>query len=548
MISWSHWFTFFNIIIAIALSSLYLFNETLPETLLGRVYSLTTWFSHMSFLTFIGFVLIIFPLTLIYPNTRFIRTTASIVFTFGLLLLILDAYIYSQLGYHLNASSSDQIVALIQSQTQDHPLAFWLLAVLLAIVILAGQLIISNYAWKHLRQLQNTIFAKYIVVVLVSSFFFSHLAHIWADANLEYDVLRQDTVLPMSYPSTAKTLLTKYGLFNRADYLARKTSPLSFAELKVNYPQGNEQCASLPAINQSTFLVVTDALLTKEQITQFSYRNRQNSVLLTHHIDNALPENSWFNMLYSLPNIYKDSILKANTLPVMFEVIKQNQLANSFTVIDDQNNSIQADDWPDRLFNEKYYLNDISQLIFAEKLNNYPPGLHVFYFQSATTYQFELFIDALLLAQKVKFKQHKSQDIVWISSIGNQQADSRLVTKPGLLILPNSPINQVDFLTSHMDIQPTLMSNWLGCDMPFADYSNGDDIVKINKNRIIANTIDKGIIVSNKDKSVFIDQNGNFQSYSRQLRSPIAASADFPLMIDGVNFIKRYALQSKIEQ
>jgi hypothetical protein len=51
-----------------------------------------------------------------------------------------------------------------------------------------------------------------------------------------------------------------------------------------------------------------------------------------------------------------------------------------------------------------------------------------------------------------------------------------------------------------------------------------------------------------KDKSVFIDQNGNFQSYSRQLRAPIAANADFPLMIDGVNFIKQFALLNKNEQ
>ena len=33
LISWSHWFTFFNIFAAIALSSYYLFSETAPTTL-----------------------------------------------------------------------------------------------------------------------------------------------------------------------------------------------------------------------------------------------------------------------------------------------------------------------------------------------------------------------------------------------------------------------------------------------------------------------------------------------------------------------------------
>jgi hypothetical protein len=498
LISWSHWFTFFNILTAIALSSFYLLNETSPDTLLGQIYSVTNWVSHMSFLTFIGFVLIIFPLTLIYPNTKFIRTTASIVFTLGLLLLLLDAYIYSQLGYHLNASSTDQIVALIQSQIQDNNRAFWLISILLAVSLLAFQLIVSNYAWKHLRQLQNTKFARYIVMALVGAFFFSHITHIWADANLEYDVLRQDTVLPMSYPSTAKTLLTKYGLFNKDDYVVRKTSPLSFTDIEVNYPQLSAQCLPLKPIAKSAFIVVTDSLLTEEQITQFSYRNNRNSVFLSRHIDNALPQNSWFNMFFSLPNIYKEKMLEENTIPLMFELIQQSQLATTFTVINDNVDNTEQQKWPHSLFEQNNHLTDISQLILAEKLNNYEPGLHVFYFKSATTYQFELFIDALLLTQKIKSKQQQPEDIVWISSIGNQQADSRLTIKPAILMLGDSETKKVDYLTSHMDIQPTLMANWLSCNIPFKHYSNGNDMLQVHKNRIIANTIDKGIIVSKR--------------------------------------------------
>ena len=140
LVSWSHWFTFFNIIAAILLSSFYLFTEMSPETLLGKAYLVTTWFSHMGFLTFIAFVLLIFPLTLLYPKTRFIRGVASIVFTLGLLLLLLDAFIYSRLGYHLNASSSDQIIALIQSQIDQNNRLFWFVSVLLTITILVFQL------------------------------------------------------------------------------------------------------------------------------------------------------------------------------------------------------------------------------------------------------------------------------------------------------------------------------------------------------------------------------------------------------------------------
>ena len=79
------------------------------------------------------------------------------------------------------------------------------------------------------KRITKNYFCSFCYSGLVASFFFSHFTHIWADANLEYDVLRQDTVLPLSYPATAKTLLTKYGMFDVDDYIERKTSPLSFS-------------------------------------------------------------------------------------------------------------------------------------------------------------------------------------------------------------------------------------------------------------------------------------------------------------------------------
>jgi len=103
-----------------------------------------------------------------------------------------------------------------------------------------------------------------------------------------------------------------------------------------------------------------------------------------------------------------------------------------------------------------------------------------------------------------------------------------------------------------MDLQPTLMKHWLGCDIKSDAYrnafSNGNDLLTLKKDRIIANTSTEGLVVFNKDKSVLIDQNGNFQSYSSQLAAPITINKDFPLMIDGVHFIKRFSLTNQTEQ
>ena len=559
LISWSHWFTFFNIIAAIALSSYYLFSETAPDTLLGQVYLVTTWLSHIAFLTFMSFVLLLFPLTIVWPNTKVIRTCGSVIFTFGLLLLLLDGFIYSRLGYHLNASSSAQIIDLIKDIAQESAL-FYTVSGMFAIIILGFEFTISNYAWKHLKQLQKTVFARFVIFALVLSFFFSHLTHIWADANLDYDILRQDTILPLSYPATAKTLLTKYGLFDVDDYLERKTSPLAFSSAIPQYPQlQNTQCHAKNT-TQSVFLILTDDQLNKKQLEHLSQRINAKSIQLNNHVDTALLDDAWFNMFYSLPSIYQEDILAQQATPLLFQAIKQQNLTTSFILINNNDEASQQfkNLWFASLFSNKTQLNDISSLIFADKLNNKNTGLHLLYFENnkndieqnhKNSYQFELFIDALLLAQK----QKQQKDIILISSIGNKSKDTQLSTKPALLIIPdnlrqlNEEHQEVNLLTSHLDLQPTLMANWLNCSINNNAFSNGTDLTKLTKDRVIANTSAENLIVFNKDKSVLIDQNGNFQSYSSQLAAPITVNNDFPLMIDGVHFIKRFTLNEEPE-
>lgn len=539
LVSWSHWFTFFNILAAIVLSSFYLFSESSPETLLGKLYLVTTWFSHMGFLTFIGFVLIIFPLTLIYPKTRLIRGTASIVFTLGLLLLLLDAFIYARLGYHLNASSSEQIIELIKTQIDRNHRAFWFISLVLFFAILSFQLLVSNYAWKHLRELQKTVYPKFIVSGLVLSFFFSHITHIWADANLEYDILRQDTMFPLSYPSTAKTLLTKYGLFDKQDYIARRTSTLSFESIPT-YPSFNEDCYSKTSLQRSAILVLTDKDLTERQIDQFAQRSSVKHLKLIKHIDNALPNDSWFNLLYSLPSIYKAPVLASGKKPVLFQVLENKNIEATLTYFGEVEEHTTVKSF-EPMFNQVESFDNISTYIIGKKFKEQTNGLHIFYFSGDNQYQFELFIDALLLSQR----EAKTKDLIWISSIGNENIDNGLNIKPALLIAPNGESKPVNALTSHFDLVPTLMNNWLACSSDVKRYSVGENITTLNKNRVIANTVDKGIMVFNKDKSVFIDQHGNFQSYSRQLESPIMVSKDFPLMIDGVHFIKQFTLNGE---
>ena len=533
LISWGHWFTFFNIIAAILLATVYVVNEAAPQTFAGQVYLVSTWLSHMAFLTFMTFVLLVFPITLLLPRTRFIRAAASIVFTAMLLLLLLDAFVYHRLGYHINASSIGQIIDLIGQEIQDDRRTFWFISLVLTLVILTFELVASNYAWKHLNKLQRTLFAKFVVFGLIVAFFTSHMMHIWADANLEYDVLKQDTMLPLSYPTTAKTLLTKYGMFNQNDYMVRKTSPLAFNQPMPKYPSIG-QCQAMKN-EQSTFVILSKASLSEQLINQFSQRSTGGTIKLTHHIDNATFDNAWFNLVYGLPTIYQPSIKEEMAKSVLLQTIKQQALTTSLTLITEQSSPMMP--WFSEHFDSVSERDNIASLIFPEELAEFSKGLHFIYFDQDNTYQLELFIDALLLAQK----QKAQQDNIIISSLGNASEQDMLAIKPALILWPEKRTQQVARLTSQMDIAPTLLANWLGCQAQAEQLTGGKNVFKLNDDRVIANTTENGMVVFNKDKSVLIDQNGNFQSYSRQLAAPISVPSDFPLMIDGVHFIKRFS-------
>ncbi|WOH38402.1 DUF3413 domain-containing protein [Thalassotalea fonticola] len=541
LISWGHWFTFFNVGAAILIAVIFLHAEGIPETLIGKAYMLTNWFSHMAFLTFICFVLTVFPLTLLFPKTRFIRGAASFVFSFALCLLVIDGFTYAELGYHINTDSSSQIFALLKEKFQFGTLSLTTLNWIIFIAILLFQLVMSNYCWKHLKELQQLKAPKYLVGVFVSSFFISHIIHVWADADLEYSVLRQDTVLPFSYPSTAKTLLTKYGLFDRTDYVQRKNNPFSFTNKTPDYPELTEVCKNINTPQRSTFLVLNDKVLTEKQLNQFNQSSSVKGSNLLNYIDNASSHDAWFNLLYGLPTIYQEDMKAQQAEPMLFQQINAAQLTTSINVFASKDGNSDLPLWLSNLFTNQSQYEDISSFLFADKLNGLKPGLHVFYFSGQTDYQYELFVNALLLAQQ----QKDLKDIIWLSSLGNDLDKTTLTPKPALFIFAEKQSRAINELTSVMDVQSTLMRNWFNCRLDYKRYSNGHNIYRVNDDRLFANTAENGLLVIKKDKNLFIDQQGNFETYSTQLDTLISEDSDFPMLIDGVKLINSFSLQNK---
>lgn len=541
LISWSHWFTFFNIGAALLLSTLYFFADPAPDTLIGSIYLGTNWLSHMAFLTFMSFVLFVFPIILLFPQTRFIRGYASLMFTVTLFLLVLDAFAYNNLGYHLSNSSISQIFELVSNQIEKDSYGFWSTAIVVGSLILAFELVVSNYAWKHIKQLQQTVFAKYTVGFFVSLFFVSHLVHIWADAKLNYDVLKQDSLMPFSYPFTAKKLLAKYDLFDEEGYLESKGGVLQFEAKGHSYPTELTQCASDKPADRSVHLILSKHEVTEALQNQFLQRTNVKNIRLDRHVNSSTMETAWFGLLYGLPSVYQQTIVSNNKPPILFEQLKKQGLETSLIRVGSTENSLpQA--LTDLFDNQASYSNS-AELIYNKGHQNKNTGLHVYYFDTDSSYQLELFVDAFLLNQK----QKEQKDIIWISQLTNIDYKQAFEIKPTVLIWPelDSDVKKQRLITSQFDIAPTLIHHWLACEESMTRYSVGSDIFNLPTNRTVADIINGGLMIYNKDQSVFVDRSGNFQSFSRQLNQNIELPSNYPMMIDAANFIQSFGKETK---
>ncbi|KAF7786548.1 hypothetical protein PRUB_a1154 [Pseudoalteromonas rubra] len=309
LLSWGHWFTFANIGLVLLITLSYLAADKAPTTALGWLYMLVTWLSHTSFITFCVFVLSIFPLSLIFPYPRHIRGMAACIATLGITVLGVDAFVYFQLGYHLNLQALPEILSLFWKTISSSPAINSLIVLAMIAAILGFELIVGNHAWRHLERLKRYSFPKFASTILVTCFASSHIMHIWADANSYFDITMQDNVLPLSYPTTAKTLLARHELLDMQEY--NQARSLNVGPNEVNY-HPPASLASCPAQDTPVSLNIVKTLSeqTEQQLMQLGWHGSEQLLAPT------LREDFRFNLLYGLPAYYKQSLMDSKAPPV----------------------------------------------------------------------------------------------------------------------------------------------------------------------------------------------------------------------------------------
>lgn len=489
LVNWGHWYALANIVIAIIIASVFVMSSPAPGTALGTFYLFSNWFGHISFLTFFGFVIFILPLCYLDVSQRIIKTIASAVSALGLALMAFDALLYNRTGFHLSHNSAYLIKNEAESQLFQFGWQQALYLLLLFVVWFGFQLILANAVWKRIDRLMNYRIGRPVVSFFVVCFVSGHAIHVWADAQLYQPIIKQDNMFPLSYPATAKTTMSRYGLLDLERYEQRKQLQFDPEIHQINYPSDPVYCA-LETTQQALLLIQTDTADISEIMKEADLR----------HIDHYFTTSTTLSglltaTLYAVPELYQQSVRT-----------KQPVLSG---------------------LSEAY---GISTEIYAGTNNKLPRQFTELNWSDQVTGTANItiaFTDGKTINQLMQ-RSDLANTLVMVAT-GYQQVKGVLYT--------NLPVNST--LASTEDLVPTLLSA-LGCSAPVQYYSTGQNLLAPKRDWLVSTSGEK-IVVIYADQRTEVLSNGSYDitHVSNEMRSDDALNVD--LLSRAVKHLTRFS-------
>lgn len=543
-ISWGHWFVFFNSLWLILIGSRYAFLIDWPPTLLGKVYFFVSLIGHFSFLTFAFYLLLLFPLSFLIKNERTYRGISVVLATLGMSLLLVDTEVFASFHFHLSSLVWNLLVnpengeLARQWQLFFTPLPFMLLV----------QMVYSRWSWQKLRSLERQKWLKFVGVFYLLAFLITHLMFAWADATSYRPITMQKSNFPLSYPMTARSFLQRHGFLESHSPQATGKNPISF---KMYYPKAPLHFSV--AEHKPNILFITLTGWQKDNLTP------QNMPLLYRYLPQATPftrhystgkntQSGLFGLFYGLFSVYQESTKRRNITPILLQTLVENHYI--FCAFLD---SKQPTLLTDLRISPTHYQQLGGQSCSPASLNfvDFPQTSPWFIFLNAhlpngedsqNSIQEMETLDRTLSEIFAKLDWQKT--LVVLTGVPNDEVSlnedkqgfsRQRIEVPMFVFWKDLPKEKVEKLTSHLDIVPAIMQSLFKVQNPVSDYSQGQNLFRLPKNRpwVYAGDQYWNVMVMPNGEQYFINRKGDYQKFNEKgekvilPRSPLGLFLDF---------------------
>jgi membrane-anchored protein YejM (alkaline phosphatase superfamily) len=590
IISWGHWFSFFNIIAAMMIGTRYIIQSDWPDTFISQLYLCLSWVGHFGFLVFAIYVLVLFPLSFIVPSQRLMRFLSVVIGTLGLTILLLDTHSYQQIHLHL----SPLVWELLLSKEKTEINSQWQYLFIVVPIIFLLQLMLSEWVWTKLRKLSHKQVGKPIAIIFFVSFIGSHLIHIWADANIYRPITSQRSNFPLSYPMTAKTFMEKYGLLDKQEYQRLREAKGAEGSELIRYPieplsfkdQGHGYNVMVVMVDSLRSDMLTEGYM--PNLWQFSNQN----INFSRHYSTSNDMSGVFGLFYGLPGGYSESIKADGASPLLLQtltkrkynfglfsgsnfddslyyqsIFSESQMSEVNTEETEQTDTNAIEDWATWLAkqptDESWFsyleletvadyeeLSDIDDRFTPEK-STADQILSAKYKNAVAHLDSQL---GSVIESLRQSEQYQNTVIIITSNHGMEFNDTNThswgansnyskyqLQVPLVVHWPNKEAQVIERATSHLDVVPTLMEDVLNVSSDPKDYSSGINLFddKSNRSWIIAGD-SREIALITKNNTTVIDKFGNYKVYDENYQRLQKGKPKLSLLMQGLSELKRF--------
>ncbi len=524
MISWGHWFVLFNILFSLIVGSRYLFVADWPASLLGRIYAFTSWLGHFSFIVFIVYLLIVFPLTFVTVSQRLLRFLATVIATAGITLLLVDTEVFTRFYLHLN----HLIWGLVIHSEHSEQIRDWQFIFICIPVIFLLEMLLGAWCWQKLRSLNRWHIGKPLAALFITTFLATHLLYVWADANFYRPITMQRANFPLSYPMTARGFLEKYGLLDRQEYQRKLIDqgnpgvpaveyPLSEIKLQHSAPPFNLLMIIINGINS------TDRLTHMPALTHFAQSNIQFN---NHYSSGNRQDTGLFGLFYGISPTYLDAILSTH---------QPSELINALNMRGYQFGLFSSDGFDTPLYRQAL-LTDFSlpapvkqknsqtteqwQQWLAGRDTSTPWFSYISLSDNQTkevnTGRKSVDEHIATILDLMEKQDRLNNTVIIITAVHTNTSIARYQQLQAPLIIhwPAIAAQQITKLTSHKDIMTTLMQRLLSVSNAPSDYSQGEDLfAATRRHNWIVTGEDGMLIITTPTRILVVDDNGSWQVF-----------------------------------
>lgn len=601
--NWSNRFIFVNFIIALAISLRYLGPHQLVDGFSGNIYLLTYAIGQIGFLTLL-LALSIKILNLLINAPALNKALSILLVGVSLAFLLADTFVYQQYRFHFNGMVFE---LMIEGGTEIFSFSWvlWLKISSIVLAFLAAQIFISEYIWR--KQADRKLKLKPLVITWFSCLIFSHSFNIWADAMFEKQITKQAQYFPLSYPTTAKSLMAKFGIMNIEAQKQQALLKQKKIKAELTYPINPMQCNASPKPKNIIFIVFDSwrSDMINTQITPNIAKLASSSHnLLNHYSGSNNTRHGMFSLFYGIPGHYWQPILDRQTSPILLETLQQQEYQMGIfssakltspefdqTIFSGIRNlrthSIGEEPFERDInltndFIDWHKTRDTTKPYFSFMLfdaahgfsipKDYPkvfqPSLdEADYMTLDDDYNAEPFVN--LYKNAIHFMDAQVAHV--IAEIGDELDNTIIIitgdhgkefneskkgywghnsnysdyqTRVPLIIhWPNTTKEVFKGQTNHYDIAPTLLSEELGCSNSASDYSIGQSLFDKTADEYLLLGRDGYYAIKDGEQLNELDRLGNFSIYDTKYRDLPDAKLDMKKVLSAMDQLRRFYKQ-----